>query len=244
MIRGKNITFIYKNGAKGSVFQPTLSNVSFTIPLGRITAFIGKSGSGKTSLFKCITHLNTPYTGTISYKNSDLAQQLPKQRASMVGFVSQQFDLFPHLSVSQNCIQPLQVVRGITKKEATNIALKVLSQLEMDALKDVYPAQLSGGQQQRVAIARVLCFDPDVLLFDEPTSALDPQNTNTIARIMKDLALQGKAIGITSHDVSFVKEMLDRIYLMQDGTIVDCFDNKIDSSLENNCAINAFIRGD
>ncbi len=190
MIKGENITFSYKNGLNQAVSQPALFNVSFTIPRGRITAFIGKSGSGKTSLFKCITHLNIPYTGTITYKDSDLSQLSPKQRASIVGFVSQQFDLFPHLSVLQNCIQPLQVVRGISKKEATDIAFKVLSQLDIDALKDTYPAQLSGGQQQRVAIARVLCFDPDVLLFDEPTSALDPQNTSTIAQIMKDLALR------------------------------------------------------
>jgi polar amino acid transport system ATP-binding protein len=152
------------------------------------------------------------------------------QRAEEIGYVFQDFNLFTHLSVLQNCIDPL-LIRGMTNEHAQQRAHEVLRQFGMQDFVGAYPSQLSGGQKQRVAIARALCLQPKILLLDEPTASLDPINTDILVDILQKLAGQGLTIGVSSQDMSFVRKILDRIYYVQAGEIVEFCDemNKLKS---------------
>ncbi len=230
MITGKNIRLQYKNQP-----EPTLKNIDFHIPKGRITALIGKSGAGKTSLLKCIGSLIRFYTGNILCNNLDIKKLTPKNRANLIGFVFQQFNLFPHMTAMENCMQPLKVVYGLSKKEAHARALKKLQLVDMEQHAHKLPHELSGGQQQRVAIARALCLKPQVLLLDEPTSALDPENTLQLLSVLKHLVeVTNITIVLASHDMRFVRHILDNIYLLDHGSIIEAYDaqsgNTIDQS--------------
>ena len=219
MIKGKNI--ILKKGNK-----TILSDVSFEIKKGRITSFIGKSGAGKTSLLKCVANLNSDYQGTILLSDKDIKEFSKKQKAKHIGFVAQKFNLFEHMTVLQNCIQPMMIVLGMSKEIATQKAIETLKSLDIEHLKNTYPKKISGGQQQRVAIARALCLEPEALLFDEPTSALDPQSTISLQKLVKQLCDKGITIAMSSHDMFFLKDILDCVYFLQDGKVVDFFDAK------------------
>lgn len=219
MIKGKNVSLCYQR-----LQQVILNDVSFELPIGRITTFIGPSGAGKTSLLRCIAQLECNYTGLICDDDSDMRAISARERIVHIGFVAQQFNLFPHLSVLENCAQPLYVTGAMERMQAERRACDILNTLGISALCKKYPQQLSGGQQQRVAIARALCFNPTTLLFDEPTSALDPENTAVIAMLLLQLARQGVAIGVTSHDMSFVNHILDRVYFMREGSICSLYD--------------------
>jgi len=220
MIKGENI--VLKFGDK-----IILDGVSFEITKGRITAFIGKSGAGKTSLLKCIAHLNNHYQGLLKLEGKNIKELSNKERVKHIGFVAQQFNLFPHMNALKNCVHPMTSVLGMPEKEAKKRALAVLASLEMTEHQHKYPSQLSGGQQQRVAIARALCMEPEVLLFDEPTSSLDPQSTKSLQGLLKDLLKKGITIAVSSHDMPFVKGILDRVYFLKNGSIVDFADAQI-----------------
>lgn len=202
-----------------------LKEVNAILPKGRIVAFIGASGAGKTSLLNCIAQVYTQYTGSVFLHDQDVRQLSAKQRAQAIGFVFQQCHLFPHLNVLDNCMQP-QVVNGVVLVVAHAHALEKLEMLHVVDLACLYPYQLSGGQQQRVAIARALCLRPQILLLDEPSAALDPQNTKILALLLCGLNATGVAIGLCSHDVFLIKSMLDNVYYLDKGMIVEQCDFK------------------
>ncbi len=223
MIKGTNIGLTYQHdGATKTI----LRNVSFTIPQGRITAFIGRSGAGKTSLLRCCAHLTTHYTGVLTAQDKPLASYTNQERVHTVGFVFQQFNLFPHLTVLENCTAALTYEDVLTNAAIAERAEELLTLVGMHHYATRYPHQLSGGQQQRVAIARALMLQPSILLFDEPTSALDPESTTMLATVLKNLLAHGITVAYASHDMQFIAATQDRIYLMEDGAIVDTFDSK------------------
>jgi ABC-type polar amino acid transport system ATPase subunit len=189
--------------------QTIVDDISATLTPGHITSFIGKSGAGKTTLLKSIAGLMPITRGTIVIDNQKLLILTSRQRAEKVGYVFQDFNLFPHLTVRENCIDPL-LMHGKPYAQAEQRALSVLLKLNMDGYAEKYPYELSGGQQQRVAIARALCLQPMVLLLDEPTASLDPLNTDILVTILKSLAAQGLTIGLSSQDMNFVRKVFDR----------------------------------
>jgi ABC-type polar amino acid transport system ATPase subunit len=223
MIKGTNLTLQY---GTGSMTKTVLSRVNFDIPRGRITAFIGKSGAGKTSLLRCCAHLETSYTGTLLVEDTPLTTLSNSQRVHTIGFVFQQFNLFPHMTVEANCVAPVLYEGSVTHTDAQARAQELLTLVGMQDYAQRYPHQLSGGQQQRVAIARALMLQPKILLFDEPTSALDPESTTMLATVLKNLLEHSITIAYASHDMQFISATLDRVYLMKDGAIEETFDSK------------------
>ncbi len=190
-----------------------LQDVSCTLTPGSITSFIGKSGTGKTTLLTTIAGLTKTTTGIITTNTKH------------IGYVFQDFNLFPHLTVLENCIDPL-LVSGLTPHDAKERAIFVLKELDMQNFVNKYPNQLSGGQRQRVAIARALSLKTSVLLLDEPTASLDPINTEILVTLLQQLASQGFTIGLSSQDMSFVQKIFDRIYFIDTGKIIEFCDNK------------------
>lgn len=203
--------------------QIVLKSVSCSLPPGRITTFIGKSGAGKTTLLKSLAGLIPIEEGSILVDDKQITTLSSQQRAEAIGYVFQDFNLFPHFSVLQNCIDPL-TIHGMPYDQAEQRAREILQQLEMQNFIDKYPSQLSGGQQQRIAIARALCLKPSILLLDEPTASLDPLNTDILVNILKKLAAQGLTIGLSSQDMGFVRKIFDRVYYIRSGEIVELCD--------------------
>lgn len=223
-----------------------LDNVTCTIPAGRITTFIGASGVGKTTLLRSIARLGVaPYTGSIIINGRESDRLSTRDRAQLVGFVFQDFNLFPTMTVLENCCQPLIVVQGVAPRVARQRALEVLARFGMESYARCFPHQLSGGQQQRVALARALCCGSRTLLLDEPTSALDPVNVDLLVHLLRSLAQQGIAIAVSSQDMNFVRLIIDRVYLLEQGTIADEFDGVVDGDLDATSHIYSFcgIRG-
>jgi ABC-type polar amino acid transport system ATPase subunit len=225
MIFGKNITSHYKN-KKGN--KLVLNKVSFELKQNRITTFIGKSGAGKTTLLKCIAHLHGEYEGVITYEGQDLKNLSSLERATTVGFVLQQFHLFPHFTALQNCTYALRRVIGL-KDEAEKRALATLTLLGMSPFIHAHPSQLSGGQQQRVAIARALVMQPKILLLDEPTSALDPESKKELEQVLLELHGKGMTLALSSHDMPFIRRIMDRIYYLEEGSLVEECDARIEN---------------
>jgi ABC-type polar amino acid transport system ATPase subunit len=238
MIYGNNVSLTYSAQQKK---EPVLRNISFTIPDGRVTAFIGKSGAGKTSVLKCIGSLINSYSGTIQYENQDIKKLSSKDRACTVGFVFQQFNLFPHMMALSNCMQPLLLVKKFTAEKAEERALEKLKLVAMDEYAHAFPSQLSGGQQQRVAIARALCLEPQVLLLDEPTSSLDPESSESLRHYILELKKQGVTLVLASHDMEFVRHLIDHIYFLEHGSIVEEYDIQKNRSLEQTPQIMKFL---
>jgi ABC-type polar amino acid transport system ATPase subunit len=197
-----------------------LEKISLEIPRGRISLLLGKSGSGKTSLLRCIAQLEQHYEGQISCDDQRIDSLSPANRCGAIGFVPQSYALFPHMTVLENGAQPLRL-SGCSKKEAEQKVLEILQSLDMGPYADRRPSELSGGQQQRAAIARALALDPDFLLFDEPTSALDPENTEIFLQILQRLRSAGKGIVVSSQDMAFAGKMLDRAFFLENGTLVE-----------------------
>ncbi len=199
-----------------------VDNVTLQIRRGEVVVVIGPSGGGKSTLLRCINHLETPTAGHIVVDNIplDKAENINKVRAE-VGMVFQLFNLFPHLTALDNICLAQQVVRRRSRKEATEKAHSLLAKVGIPEKANSYPSQLSGGQQQRVAIARALAMDPKIMLFDEPTSALDPEMIKEVLDVMLDLANEGMTMVVVSHEMGFVKAAADRIVFMDAGGLVE-----------------------
>ncbi len=209
-----------------------LKGVSLTAYDGDVISILGSSGSGKSTLLRCINLLENPNQGRIIIGNDELVlkptksgelqaanvKQLESLRAR-VGFVFQNFNLWPHKTILQNIIEgPTQVLK-IKKAQAISDAEKLLDKVGLLDKKDAYPANLSGGQRQRVAIARALAMQPQVLLFDEPTSALDPELVNEVLAVMRELAAEGRTMLIVTHEMRFAREVSSKVVFLHQGVI-------------------------
>lgn len=200
-----------------------LKGVSFSIYKGDVVCIIGASGSGKTTMLRCINMLETPTSGSIFFEGKEITQydaDVRKCRQKM-GMVFQQFNLFQNLTVLENCTLGLTKVLKIPQKEAEDKAIYYLEKVGMRPQINARPAQLSGGQQQRVAIARALSMEPEVLLFDEPTSALDPQMVGEVLAVMKQLANEGMTMVIVTHEMAFARDVSSRTIFMSDGIVLE-----------------------
>lgn len=207
-----------------------LDGATFSVESGRTTFFLGQSGSGKTSLLKCLANIITNYSGSLEYEQEAIIKMKRQDRVLAIGYVAQHLNLFPLMSTLENCINPQVHVLGKSYAEAKDQALLMLQLLGIANLAEQKPASLSGGQAQRVAIARALCMESKVLLLDEPTSALDPESTSKLRSILKLLLSKGMSICISTHDMNFANSLFDRGYFMQSGKIIEYLDSREDSS--------------
>ena len=200
-----------------------LKNVNLNVRRGEKIVLCGPSGSGKSTLIRCINHLETIKSGTIVVDGTKLddGQKAIDTVRREVGMVFQQFNLFPHMTVLENCILAPMRVRGISKPEAEATARKYLERVRIGNQAEKYPAQLSGGQQQRVAIARALCMEPIAMLFDEPTSALDPEMVKEVLDTMVGLARDGMTMICVTHEMGFARQVADRVIFMAEGEILE-----------------------
>jgi polar amino acid transport system ATP-binding protein len=200
-----------------------LTDVDLEVKAGERIVVCGPSGSGKSTLIRCINRLETVQKGRIVVDGIDLtggAQNTDAVRRE-VGMVFQQFNLFPHLTVLENCMLSPMRTRGISKAEAHATAMKYLTRVRIPEQAAKYPSQLSGGQQQRVAIARALCMQPKIMLFDEPTSALDPEMVKEVLDTMIGLAEDGMTMLCVTHEMGFARSVADRVIFMAAGKIVE-----------------------
>ncbi len=204
--------------------KPILKDINLTFSKGQINLLIGKSGSGKTSLLKCLAQIENEYVGSICFGPTDLKKVPPSKRRALIGFVSQSFPLFPYLTILKNCTITLVSLLKMDSKLAEEKAVKLLSYLGMDDHLNKYPHELSGGQKQRVALARALALEPEFILLDEPTSALDPESSWQIIRLIELLLKENKGVIISSQDMDFLKSIEGLIYLMKDGKIIESLD--------------------
>jgi polar amino acid transport system ATP-binding protein len=200
-----------------------LKGIDFHVGAGEVVCVIGPSGSGKSTLLRCINRLEESNGGKILIEGEDITDpdaDVDKLR-SRIGMVFQSFNLFPHLSVERNLTIAQQRVLRRSKRKAKGVARENLDRVGLSDKIDAYPAHLSGGQQQRVAIARALSMDPDMMLFDEPTSALDPELVGEVLAVMRDLARDGMTMMVVTHEMSFAREVADRIVFMDEGVVVE-----------------------
>ena len=209
-----------------------LKDISLSVNKGEVLSIIGPSGSGKSTLLRCAVNLEKIDGGKITYNNDVMADtqngkvmyakknELKKLRDSF-GLVFQNFNLFPHYSVWKNVIDAPIHVQKRDRAEVEKTAMELLEKMGIADKKDSYPCQLSGGQQQRVSIVRALAMEPDILFFDEPTSALDPELTQEILKVIKELADEHMTMVIVTHEMSFAKEVSNRIIFMEHGVIVE-----------------------
>ncbi len=198
-----------------------LLDVNLSVQKGEVISVIGSSGSGKSTMLRCINLLEEPTGGTIRYKGEDIKSlNLSKYRAQ-VGMVFQQFNLFNNMSALENCVKPQMKVLGRKRDEAEKIAREYIEKVGMSAFINARPAQLSGGQKQRIAIARALSMNPEVILFDEPTSALDPEMVGEVLDVIKDLAKSGLTMIVVTHEMAFAREVSDRVIFMDGGVVLE-----------------------
>ncbi len=200
-----------------------LKSVNLNVRRGEKIVLCGPSGSGKSTLIRCINHLEPIKSGKITVDGTaldDSATAIDTVRRE-VGMVFQSFNLFPHMTVLQNCTLAPMRVRGISKADAEITARKYLERVRIADQADKYPAQLSGGQQQRVAIARALCMEPKAMLFDEPTSALDPEMVKEVLDTMVGLARDGMTMICVTHEMGFARQVADRVIFMASGEIIE-----------------------
>ena len=205
-----------------------LKDVNLEVGLKQKIVVCGPSGSGKSTLIRCINRLEEHQQGQIFVDGIELTQatkDIEKIRAE-VGMVFQQFNLFPHLSVVDNCALAPIWVKKMPKKEAEKLALQQLETVHISDQARKFPGQLSGGQQQRAAIARALCMKPKIMLFDEPTSALDPEMIKEVLDVMVELAKGGMTMIVVTHEMGFAKEVADQMIFMDEGMIVEKADTK------------------
>src|SRR3954468_11070007 len=210
-----------------------LDGVDLTVRPGEVTVILGPSGSGKSTLLRVINHLEKPEIGHVSVNGEpvgvrrqgdrlkELSERAILTQRSRIGFVFQNFNLFPHLTVLDNVAAAPVATGKLTRTQAQELARDLLGRVGLADKSGAYPRQLSGGQQQRVAIARALALRPGVILFDEPTSALDPELVGEVLAVIKDLATSGTTLVIVTHEVGFAREIADRVVFMDGGKIVE-----------------------
>jgi len=200
-----------------------LKNICLSVREGERIVVVGPSGSGKSTLVRCINHLEAHSQGRIVVNGIELTEDLKRidEVRREVGMVFQQFNLFPHMTVLENCTLAPMWVRKMPQKEAEDLARSYLERVHIPEQADKFPGQMSGGQQQRVAIARALCMNPKIMLFDEPTSALDPEMIKEVLDVMVDLADGGMTMICISHEMGFARRVADRIIFMDEGEIIE-----------------------
>lgn len=211
LIRSEQLTIQYPK-----TDHPILHDLSIEIEPNRCSLFIGKSGSGKTTLLRCLAKLIAPTQGSLQFLDKNLK----------IGFVSQTWDLFPHMTALQNCIHPQRHILKRSHQKAKERAEHFLHMFDLSAHVNKYPSQLSGGQKQRLAIVRALVMDTNVLLFDEPTSALDPESSRQFYHSIETLLSEKITPIISTHDMKLAQSLLDKAYLIKQGRIFDSFDAK------------------
>lgn len=200
-----------------------LKDINLTVAEGERIVICGPSGSGKSTMIRCINRLEEHQAGQIVVNGIELTEDLKRidEVRREVGMCFQHFNLFPHLTILENCTLGPIWVRKMPKKEAEDIAMHYLERVKIPEQADKYPGQLSGGQQQRVAIARSLCMSPKIMLFDEPTSALDPEMIKEVLDVMVELANEGMTMLCVTHEMGFAKMVADRVIFMDAGQIVE-----------------------
>ncbi len=209
-----------------------LRGIDLEVRAHETVMLVGRSGSGKTTLLRCLNFLEEPTVGVVEidgvrvesdplHARSRRHQEQIRQIRLRAGMLFQDFNLFPHMTVLQNCIEAPTRVRRIPKREAVATAERFLEKVGLSEKRDEHPSRLSGGQKQRVAIARALCMEPKVLMFDEPTSALDPELVGEVLKTMEELAHEGSTMIVVTHEMSFAREAADRVIFMADGAIVE-----------------------
>ncbi|MDD2059421.1 L-cystine ABC transporter ATP-binding protein YecC [Pseudomonas sp. GD03860] len=209
--------------------QTVLNDISLKVEAGEVIAIIGPSGSGKTTFLRCLNLLETPSSGRIQVgdvqidANRPLGQQqgLIRKLRQQVGFVFQNFNLFPHRTALENVIEGPLVVKKTPHEQAVALGRKLLAKVGLAGKEDAYPRKLSGGQQQRVAIARALAMEPEVILFDEPTSALDPELVGEVLATIRGLAEENRTMIIVTHEMSFARDVANRVIFFDKGVIVE-----------------------
>lgn len=212
-----------KNLHKSYGLEEVLKGVNLEVSKGEIISIIGSSGSGKSTLLRCINYLEIPTSGEILFKDTDYhaTNKLIQNLRSKVTMVFQSFNLFDNLNVLENLILAPQKVLKLNKKDLIEKAYQTLDSVGMKEFANKLPKHLSGGQKQRVAIARALMMNPEIILFDEPTSALDPEMVGEVLDVMKSLAKTGITMLIVTHEMSFAKELSDRVIFMNEGVIYE-----------------------
>lgn len=224
MLKIKNLKLIKGN-------TTILRGFSLNLPKKSISLLIGKSGSGKTSVLRCIAQLEKNYAGEISFNGKPINKMSPSERCQTIGLVTQNYSLFPHLNVLENCLQPLQLQSSLNKNILKDQVEKILVSLDMENYITKKLNQLSGGQKQRIAIARALLLKPSYLLFDEPTSALDPENTALFLDILKTLQEEEIGMIVSTQDMDFARKIKSEVYFLEEGELVLNASNKIDQFL-------------
>ena len=219
MLRARNLT-------KKFDAQGVLRDVSLDVKQGEVVAIIGRSGSGKSTFLRCLNNLEKVDSGTIEIAGKPLVRDgvyaRPKEARALclkMGYVFQNFNLFPHMSVLRNITEAQRCVLGRGREQAEAYARELLNKVGLGDREDAYPCQLSGGQQQRVAIARALALDPEILCFDEPTSALDPLLTHEVLAVIRALAEEKRTMLVVTHEMAFAREVADRVVFMEDGVV-------------------------
>ncbi|TBU78989.1 glutamate ABC transporter ATP-binding protein [Pseudomonas daroniae] len=208
-----------------------LRDIELTVNKGEVVSVLGSSGSGKSTMLRCINWLEEPDRGSIYIAgqrigvNEEAGRRMTNRELAAIraktGMVFQGFNLWPHLSVLQNVMEAPVQVKGMAKEQARTIAIELLEKVGMGDKRDSYPYTLSGGQKQRVAIARVLAMSPEVILFDEPTSALDPERVGEVLTVMKNLSAEGYTMIVVTHEMEFARAVSDQVVFLEKGKIIE-----------------------
>ncbi len=198
-----------------------LKGIDQTVSEAEVLCIVGPSGSGKSTMLRCINLLEIPTSGEVYIDGELVTSQNINEIRTKMGMVFQNFNLFPHMTLLENVTCAPINVKGVSKADAEAKAMELLTRVGLDNKANAYPRSLSGGQQQRVAIARALAMDPEIMLFDEPTSALDPEMVGEVLDVMKDLAKEGLAMIVVTHEMGFAKEVADKVIFMGDGVVVE-----------------------